>query len=51
VALPESVCLDLAEDGAPVGFETLHAEPNALNGVTSLQSTAALRDLVNPGAS
>ena len=51
VGLSESVYVDLDEDGDPVGFEVLHAEPEALSSIPALPGTAAFRDLVRSQAS
>ena len=51
VELSDSVYVDLDEEGEPVGFEVLHAEPDVLAGIPTLPDTAALRDLMKPEAS
>jgi uncharacterized protein YuzE len=51
VELSESVYVDLDQDGEPVGFEVLHAEPALLAGIPSIPDTAAFRDLIKPSAS
>ena len=51
VELSESVYVDLDEDGEPVGFEVLQAEPDVLAGIPTLPDTAALRVLMKPEAS
>lgn len=51
VELSESVYVDLDEDGDPIGFEVLHAEPDLLASIPTLPNTAAFRDLVKREAS
>jgi uncharacterized protein YuzE len=42
VKLSESVYVDLDEDGDPVGFEVLHAEPTVLASITTLRPRFAI---------
>lgn len=51
VELSDSVYVDLDEEGDPVGFEVLHAEPDVLASIPTLPNTAAFRDLLKPEAS
>jgi uncharacterized protein YuzE len=51
VELSESVYVDLDADGAPVGFEVLHAEPDVLSSIPMPPDTAGFRDLVKRDAS
>jgi uncharacterized protein YuzE len=51
VELSESVYVDLDQQGDPVGFEVLHAEPGLLADLATVPDTAAFRDLVKRDAS
>ena len=47
--LSRSTYLDVDADGAPVGFEILHADPELLAGVSSPPEETLLRDVVKRG--
>ena len=51
VELSESIYVDLDQQGDPVGFEVLHAEPEVLASIPTIPDTAAFRDLVKRDAS
>jgi uncharacterized protein YuzE len=44
--LSRSTYLDVDADGAPVGFEILHADPELLGGVSSPPEGTLLRDVL-----
>ena len=44
--LSRSTYLDVDAEGAPVGFEILHADPNLLAGVSSPPEETSLRDVL-----